>query len=103
MARFFHDSSDLHLRYDQARALEPTYLSFWMDSVYSAVNGHLVRTILDIGCGGGRFTLGLRERFDARVIGIDLSPAMLSRTPGRRGLSYLRAAAEALPLADRLP
>ena len=56
---------------------------------------------LDLGCGSGRFSLGLRERFDARIIGIDPSPKMLSRAPLRKGLSYIQAAAEALPLADR--
>lgn len=101
MARFFHDSTDLHLRYDQARALEPASVSYWMDSVYNAVNGQLARTVVDLGCGSGRFTLGLRERFDAQVIGIDPSPRMLSRAPRRDGLSYIQALAEALPLADR--
>lgn len=101
MARFFHDSTDLHLRYDQARALQPNSMTFWMDSVYNAVNGRLARTVVDLGCGTGRFTLGLRERFDAHVIGIDPSRRMLSRAPHRDRLTYLQASAEALPLADR--
>jgi ubiquinone/menaquinone biosynthesis C-methylase UbiE len=101
MARFFHDSTDLHLRYDQARALQPASMSFWMDSVYNAANGRLARTVVDLGCGTGRFTLGLRERFNCHVIGIDPSPRMLSRAPHRDRLTYLQANAEALPLADR--
>lgn len=101
MARFFHDSADFHLRYDQARSLEPASMSYWMDQVHKTANGHLARTILDIGCGTGRFTQGLRERFEAQVIGIDPSPKMISRAPQRDGLTYLQAAAEALPLADR--
>lgn len=101
MARFFHDSTDSHLRYDQARALQPASLNFWMDSVYSAVNGHLAHTVVDLGCGSGRFSLGLAEKFDAHVIGIDPSRRMLSRAPHRDRVTYLQASAEQLPLADR--
>jgi SAM-dependent methyltransferase len=35
------------------------------------------RTLLDIGCGGGKNVLNLKPQFD--VTGVDLSPAMLAR------------------------
>lgn len=101
MGRFFHDSTDLHLRYEQARPVAPPSTGYWMDAIHSAVNGHLVRTILDIGCGIGRFSHGLRERFGAQVIGIDASSRRLNRLPRQKGVSYLQASPEALPLADR--
>jgi SAM-dependent methyltransferase len=36
-----------------------------------------VRTLLDVGCGGGKNALNLKRQFD--VIGVDLSPSMLAQ------------------------
>jgi trans-aconitate methyltransferase len=36
-----------------------------------------VRTLLDVGCGGGKNVLTLKRRFE--VTGVDLSPAMLAQ------------------------
>lgn len=101
MARFFQSTTDLHLRSDPQRVITPASTSYWIDSVYSAVNGKLARTVVDLGCGNGRFTYALRDRFDARVIGIDISGKPFARAPRREGLSYLQASADELPLADR--
>ncbi len=38
---------------------------------------HGTKTLLDIGCGGGKNVLNLKGRFD--VTGVDLSPAMLAQ------------------------
>ena len=53
-------------------------------------------TILDAGCGTGRYTSMLAAR-GATVLGIDLSQAMLSRTP--RGW-FIRGDFRSLSLAD---
>lgn len=51
------------------------------------------RSILDVGCGKGRFAAHL-EAVGARVVGLDLSPAMLARAP---------IAAKVIGSASRLP
>src|SRR5688500_326900 len=55
------------------------------------------RTVLDAGCGTGRYTR-LLAALGARVIGVDLSPAMLLRAR-RLHLPVVRADMYALPLA----
>ena len=50
--------------------------------------------ILDLGCGKGRFARSLRD-LGARVVGVDLSAAMLAEAGG---VDRLRATARRLPL-----
>jgi SAM-dependent methyltransferase len=52
--------------------------------------------VLDLGCGKGRFAARL-EATGARVVGLDLSAAMLADA---RGLDRVRASARRLPFAD---
>jgi 2-polyprenyl-6-hydroxyphenyl methylase/3-demethylubiquinone-9 3-methyltransferase len=52
--------------------------------------------ILDLGCGKGRFARAL-EDLGARVVGTDLSSAMLAEAVG---LDHVRAAARRLPFRD---
>jgi len=59
--------------------------------------------VLDVGCGPGRASAALRQRFTAaQVIALDLALPMLRRIkPGwRRPLTRVCADARALPLAD---
>lgn len=53
--------------------------------------------ILDLGCGQGRFASRL-ESLGARVVGLDLSAAMLSHAPA---LNRVRASARRLPFPSR--
>ncbi len=52
--------------------------------------------ILDLGCGKGRFASHLIDG-GARVVGLDLSSAMLAKA---RGLDRVKASARRLPFAD---
>ncbi|MEQ8450000.1 MAG: class I SAM-dependent methyltransferase [Nitratireductor sp.] len=54
----------------------------------------------DVGCGGGQASLGLAERF-RRVHASDPSAAQLAHAPAHPRIAYVRAQAEACPLADR--
>ncbi|NMO00755.1 class I SAM-dependent methyltransferase [Gordonia sp. TBRC 11910] len=63
------------------------------------------RSILDVACGPGNYTGQLARRLTGvgHCVGIDFSPAMLStavRTNSGDRISYLRADAHAIPLAD---
>jgi malonyl-CoA O-methyltransferase len=62
-------------------------------------------TVLDLGCGTGRATRALRDRYrEARVIGVDLAAAMLALAGRRQGwfrrFDRVRADATRLPFAD---
>lgn len=60
--------------------------------------------VLDLGCGAGLDSLIAAERVgrDGRVVGIDFSADMLARAAatGAEHVSWCRASAEELPLAD---
>ena len=55
--------------------------------------------VLDLGAGTGAVSLGLR-RAGFRVLGVDLSPAMLSHARRRLGPVVVNADASCLPLRD---
>ena len=97
-----YDKSTIATVYDQARGLAPGLLQRWLDLVArdaSPVQGSL---IVDVGCGTGRFSEPLAERFSARVLGIDPSEQMLAvareKTTSDR-VEFCRSTAEALPFA----
>jgi SAM-dependent methyltransferase len=67
------------LPHDRGRDHGPEFLDLWMDVVASHVKDQSTKTIQDLGCGTGRFTEALAVRFDADVIGVDLSKKMLAQ------------------------
>ena len=74
-----YDATDIPTAYDRGRDHGPEVLDLWMNVVSSHVKGQRLRTILDLGCGTGRFSEALAVRFDAEVIGIDPSKKMLEQ------------------------
>lgn len=99
-----YDATDVPANYDLARDHGPRVRNLWMTTVQSRTRHHgAVRNILDLGCGTGRFTSGLSERFDADVIGVDPSIRMLAQAhvkPHGSRIRYLAARGEDLPLPD---
>jgi SAM-dependent methyltransferase len=101
MEEFAYERSDIHLEYEQARALPPDTVKLWLETIAKAVDRRRDRTIIDVGCGTGRFTAALAGHFDARVLGVDPSLNMLRRrrTPGAQSsIIFVRGAAERLPV-----
>jgi ubiquinone/menaquinone biosynthesis C-methylase UbiE len=98
-----YDTTDIARTYDRGRDHGPAFLELWMDVVASYVKDEDIKTILDLGCGTGRFTEALRVRFDAKVIGIDPAEKMLaqarSKQPDGR-VQYEHGRAESIPLPD---
>jgi SAM-dependent methyltransferase len=59
------------------------------------------RTVLDLGCGTGRFAAALAERHGCTAIGVDPSPGMLAVARERSAsVTWLDGRAERIPLAD---
>lgn len=54
---------------------------------------------VDVGCGSGQLTRLLADHFD-EVVGLDPSADQIASAPPHARVRYLRAPAEALPLAD---
>lgn len=54
---------------------------------------------LDVGCGTGQSTTAL-QTIASRIIGVDISAAMLAQAEPRPAITYMEASAEALPFAD---
>jgi ubiquinone/menaquinone biosynthesis C-methylase UbiE len=98
-----YDSTDIASTYDRGRDHGPEFLDLWMDVVASHVKDQRIETILDLGCGTGRFSQALAARFDAKVIGIDPSEKMLvqarSKDPTHR-IRYEAGRGESIPLPD---
>jgi len=98
-----YDLTSIPVAYDRGRDHGPEVLNLWLDVIESHVDGGSIRTILDLGCGTGRFSEGLASRFDACVVGVDPSEKMLDQARRKRrgnGVQYGRGAAEAIPLLD---
>ena len=98
-----YDLTDIPVSYDRGRDHGPEVLDLWMNVLASYVDADRVHTIVDLGCGTGRFSEGLARRFDARVIGIDPSAKMLARAREKRRstrVHYQRASAEAIALVS---
>jgi ubiquinone/menaquinone biosynthesis C-methylase UbiE len=96
-----YDQTNIPAGYDRARDRGPEFVDLWMDVIASHVEERRVDTILDLGCGTGRFSDGLSTRFGARVIGLDPSEKMLTQAMAKRRsnrVHYARGAAEAIPV-----
>src|SRR5215831_12983878 len=63
--------------YDSARGHTPAVMRQWLDLVAAHVP-FAPMLIVDVGCGTGRFSKPLADRFAAKVIGIDPSERMLA-------------------------
>jgi len=98
-----YDSTDIPIGYDRGRDHGPEVLELWMNVVASCVGKERLNTILDLGCGTGRFSESLAAHFDAEVIGIDPSRKMLDQAQAKlhdRRVRYQLGRGEAIPLAN---
>jgi len=98
-----YDATDIASTYDRGRDHGPDFLDLWMNVVSSHVKDQRIQTILDLGCGTGRFSEALAIRFDAQVIGVDPSKKMLAQArnkPPCRRIRYELGRGESIPLPD---
>ncbi|MBW2062291.1 MAG: methyltransferase domain-containing protein [Deltaproteobacteria bacterium] len=102
-APFDYNESNAQARYDKGRSLPPDTLRLWAEVIARHLPRHEIKTILDLGCGTGRFTALLAETFSARVYGIEPSEKMLSQAREKApspSITFLRGSAEDIPLPD---
>ena len=97
-----YDQTAIAATYDAARGYRPEVLRQWLDLV-AAHAPSAPKLVVDLGCGTGRFTQPLADRFQTNMIGIDPSERMLAAArakPGNGRVEFRQASSEQLPLAD---
>jgi ubiquinone/menaquinone biosynthesis C-methylase UbiE len=98
-----YDRTNIPAGYDRGRDHGPEVLELWMNAIAAHLDDS-PHTILDVGCGTGRFSDALSVHFDADVVGLDPSLKMLDRArekPCDGRVFYNLARAEALPLRSQ--
>jgi SAM-dependent methyltransferase len=98
-----YDTTEIAAGYDRGRDHGPEVLDLWMTTISAHLEVRDPHTILDLGCGTGRFSNALADHFDAQVIGVDPSKKMLEQArmkqPDAR-VRYEFGRGEAIPLPD---
>lgn len=91
--------------YDKGRSYTESKLNFWLDKIINFGGLHPNSTVLDIGCGTGRYAIPLAEELSCSVVGIDLSKKMLSEAKNKSKsdrVQWICAEAEDLPFLNNI-
>lgn len=97
---FEYDDTSIARVYVKGRSLPEASLRLWLDAIAEHTE-RSISAILDLGCGTGRFSEALAERFDADVVGLDPSESMLRETESTsasRRVSFIVGRADSIPL-----
>jgi ubiquinone/menaquinone biosynthesis C-methylase UbiE len=98
-----YDQTDMPENYDRGRTPPPGVMDMWMERIAAALGSHSISTIIDLGCGTGRFTDAFSQRFIANVVGIDPSEKMLAQAtvkPVSARVKFMKGAGEDIPCPD---
>lgn len=90
--------------YERGRSPPPGVLDMWMARLAAALDGREIKTIIDLGCGTGRFTARLSDLFNAHVVGVDPSEKMLAIARGNpmsSNVEFVKGAADQIPFPDQ--
>jgi ubiquinone/menaquinone biosynthesis C-methylase UbiE len=96
-----YDNTPISSVYDEARSLSAEGLNLWLDLVARDASPCKGSLIVDLGCGTGRFSQPLADRFKSQVIGLDPSQKMLEVARKKwqtDQVEFKQAPAHALPL-----
>src|SRR5882757_6935552 len=94
----------LHAVYAHGRELPSSTVALWMTTFASHCRSERPLSVLDLGCGTGRFTPALADTFGGPVYGVEPSERMrriAEHTAGHSRVAYLDGSAHHIPLADR--
>jgi ubiquinone/menaquinone biosynthesis C-methylase UbiE len=97
-------SGQMSASYQSGRALSPEAATTWSAIVAPFAHQRTNTRILDLGAGTGRFSALFARAFEAQVVGIEPSKAMLAvadREPKVKNLEYAAGSAEGIPLRDQ--
>jgi ubiquinone/menaquinone biosynthesis C-methylase UbiE len=72
-----YDEINIADRYNSARSLPEATMSLWLNALVTHLPIGEIKIILDVGCGTGRFSAKLADKFNAQVVGVDPSRTML--------------------------
>ncbi|HUW56053.1 MAG TPA: class I SAM-dependent methyltransferase [Planctomycetota bacterium] len=94
-----------HRTYEAGRRLSPATVTLWMDALGEFLPDERRDrlTILDLGCGTGRFSVPLAGHFGAHVIGVEPSGEMRRKAEANAThprVMYLEGYAEEIPCED---
>jgi ubiquinone/menaquinone biosynthesis C-methylase UbiE len=93
-----YDSTSIPERYRAARDLPTPLMWQWLSTVRQSAPLPPGRKIVDVGCGTGRFSMGLADVYDTHVVGVDRSAKMLAQIRSQhRHVSFCVADAQVLP------
>jgi len=102
--------TDVETEYDSLLHLMTlTFDSAWRSRMLSQIDFQHETMVLDLACGTGlvTFELGRRARAGSLIVGLDLSPAMLSvarrkntTTQSNCSIEFVRAVGESLPFRE---
>jgi ubiquinone/menaquinone biosynthesis C-methylase UbiE len=99
------DYSKIALHYDKGRPLSEQTTLIWLNLIAKLSGAAKGMRVLDLGCGTGRFSLPLANRFGLNVTGLDSSEDMLAKAKEKDSNSVVKwvlADASALPYPDSL-
>lgn len=83
-ARLFNDVADLYNRFTRILDAPETPINRWLSKHLGS--GHRA---LDVGCGAGRYTIRLADRYND-VVGVDAAPAMIEVADRERSRPNIR-------------
>lgn len=106
MGKFDYDQCDISSVYDRSRELPEETIALWMRAITRYVEPPSVSTVLDLGCGTGRFVEPLARALGAKVLALDPSMRMLEvakqKSAGRAsGIAfYVVGQGESIPVRN---
>ena len=93
-----YDSTSIPTKYRSARGLPAPTMRRWLSAIRRSAPLRPGSRVADIGCGTGRFSVGLAEAYSSHVVGLDSSAKMLAEVSRDDRVSYCLGDALALPL-----
>lgn len=95
-----YDASGVAAAYARGRVLPPETVAAWMELVRAELPAATATTVLDLGCGAGRFSAALADALGAAVAGVDPSVQMLqqARAGCGGGVALVAGSGGAIPM-----
>jgi len=96
-----YDSTPIPKKYRSARRLPAPTMRAWLSAIRRSAPLRPGSRVADVGCGTGRFSIGLADTYSSQVVGLDRSAKMLAEVRSRDDrVSYCLGDARALPIRD---